>query len=177
MSEQARQLRFWSLMPGYARDACYKLRLGGWALYPTGSRYICPGHARADSDWDVVVLGGALCGSIPIHEAFTKEYDNRGSGDGSIRIGDLNLIYLEADEFHAWIEATRYCLDDPKAIERDYRVRVFKTMVEMSEKQAIHEQLDAIMANRGKHPIPTGKRPPWLVSSTGRAIPERLSKP
>lgn len=154
-------------MPGYARDVCYKLRLDGWAIYPTGSRYICPGHARPDSDWDVMVMGDELCGNSPLHKAFPPGMRNEGSNE-SLRFDALNLIYLEPIMFSAWIKATRFCLDNPAAIDRDYRVRIFK----MHQEQEIHSQLDAIMDNRGA--MPTAKRPPsskipWTTRATSVA--------
>jgi hypothetical protein len=167
----ARQLRFWSLMPGYARDACYKLRLSGWALHPTGSRYICPGHHRPDSDWDVMVLAGEFGGQHDIDDLLCDvEFDLKtgnyvGAGkkfDTSFYYGCLNIIPLAPKLFDAWRVATSMCIDNPCAIDRDYRVKVFKHCRNEAEKsdeeRDIHDKLDAILASRG---TPTGKFTSW----------------
>lgn len=121
-----------------------------------------------------MLIGYPFEGTIPIHEALPGGPTERGSGNnGSIRFRDLNLILLEPEKYSAWTKATDFCLDNPAAIARDYRVQVF----ELHEKQEIHDQLDAIMANRFKPPTSTAMPLPWMKTSRAQANLARLSKP
>lgn len=91
--------------------------------FVTGSRVY--GTPRPDSDIDLCVTG---ISELDYHLLRENADDHKGSGDGSLVFGRLNLILLDAAEFEVWREATNE-LAARKPVTREEAVREFKDRV------------------------------------------------
>ena len=125
-----RRERFWRSMPSEVRDVCDELEADGLILFPTGSRVICPDHASPESDWDVVIVGEHDWSSYGLERHVDENGDDKYAANdcmyGCWRCGELNVISVPRDKVDRWLMATDFCMHDPRAITREFRVKVFQ---------------------------------------------------
>lgn len=120
-------------------------------LLPSGSRYICPGQHRPDSDFDLYALADPQLGIDLIREGrwtskdaiglrgepialFDQQHKavqafkqaSRADGSMAFRFGELNLIlFFHPQRFSKFKEATDLCRSIG-VTKRDDRVKIFK---------------------------------------------------
>lgn len=133
---------FWSAMTWDEQYEVSKLeRDRGLLLLPSGSRYICPGHHREDSDFDIyahgederVAMGLLLNGWRGPREDGNKEGCDASSGGTvrsiSLKKDNLNLIlFFSMPKLLGFKDATDICRD-LCVKDRDQRIKIFKEIV------------------------------------------------
>lgn len=131
---------FWAAMPADDQEQVHRLTEAGLLLLPSGSRYICPGHHGAESDFDIYgpseskVAFDLLSNgweSPDYHNTSPEDAAGQSSkADGSISLyrGKLNLIlFYQPEKLNRFKDATDFC----KSIcvtKRDDRVRIFRAV-------------------------------------------------
>ena len=131
---------FWAAMPADDQEQVHRLTEAGLLLLPSGSRYICPGHHGADSDFDIYGPSESKVAFDLLSNGWeSQDYPNTSpedaagrssKADGSISLyhGKLNLIlFYQPEKLNRFKEATDFyrsiCVT-----KRDDRVKIFRAV-------------------------------------------------
>lgn len=126
---------FWHAMTWDEQYEVRKLeRERGLLLLPSGSRYICPGHHRDDSDFDIYAHGeDEKVGTGLMMSGWRSGKDTDVSSGGTVRSislkrHNLNLIlFFSMPKFLGFKDATDFCRD-LCVKDREQRVEIFKAI-------------------------------------------------
>jgi hypothetical protein len=122
--------QFISSMPLEMQADVASVQALGLVLLPTGSRAICPGSAREDSDWDLYSFWSHDSDLIDRLERIGFEYETKNyGGQDSICFskGLLSIVLFYTNhKFELFHRATEFCIGMGGPTDRAVRVRVFQ---------------------------------------------------
>ena len=128
---------FWSSMSVTHREAIQAIIDDGHIVLPSGSRYICPGHARPDSDWDVYFFTTLKYATSMIRDGDWNSSEAGSAGDFqdscSMYLGQTNpainaIAFFNEEDFRLFHDATVFCHEIGGPTDKSRRVEVFEAI-------------------------------------------------